>query len=397
MIEFARGDIFYLNHFMENSAKSTYYPMENARLTNVELASGNITTPVFMPVGTQATVKGILPRDLSDVIKASIILGNTYHLNLRPGIEVIREAGGLSRFMNWDGPVLTDSGGFQVFSLAKLRKLNDEGVCFHSHIDGKEVFLGPNEAIEIQDALKSDIAMCLDECPPANATEQEIAQAVARSTRWAKVCMDAWTNTNAMDEGRKLFGIVQGGRFSELRKRSAEDLQAVGFPGYAIGGVSVGEPEHEMLEQVINTVKFLPQHLPRYVMGVGTPTQLLKMIGYGVDMFDCVLPSRAARHGTAYTSSGSINIRNEKFRLDFSPLDEETDCFASQQFSRSYIRHLFMSKESLGGVLLTLHNLRFFVKLMEDARVQISAGNYANWALEWIKRYNEGFLHKKAG
>ena len=233
--------------------------------------------------------------------------------------------------------------------------------------------------------------------PPANATEQEIAQAVDRSTRWAKVCMDAWTNTNAMDEGRKLFGIVQGGRFSELRKRSAEDLQAVGFPGYAIGGVSVGEPEHEMLEQVINTVKFLPQHLPRYVMGVGTPTQLLKMIGYGVDMFDCVLPSRAARHGTAYTSSGSINIRNEKFRLDFSPLDEETDCFASQQFSRSYIRHLFMSKESLGGVLLTLHNLRFFVKLMEDARVQISAGNYANWALEWIKRYNDGSLHKKAG
>ena len=397
MIEFARGDIFYLNNFMENSTKSTYYPMENARLTNVELASGNITTPVFMPVGTQATVKGILPRDLSDVIKASIILGNTYHLNLRPGIEVIREAGGLSRFMNWDGPVLTDSGGFQVFSLAKLRKLNDEGVCFHSHIDGKEVFLGPNEAIEIQDALKSDIAMCLDECPPANATEQEIAQAVDRSTRWAKVCMDAWTNTNAMDEGRKLFGIVQGGRFSELRKRSAEDLQAVGFPGYAIGGVSVGEPEHEMLEQVINTVKFLPQHLPRYVMGVGTPTQLLKMIGYGVDMFDCVLPSRAARHGTAYTSRGSINIRNEKFRLDFSPLDEETDCFASQQFSRSYIRHLFMSKESLGGVLLTLHNLRFFVKLMEDARVQISAGNYANWALEWIKRYNDGSLHKKAG
>jgi queuine tRNA-ribosyltransferase len=397
MIELARGDIFYLNHFMENSANSTYYPMENARLTNVELASGNITTPVFMPVGTQATVKGILPRDLSDVIKASIILGNTYHLNLRPGIEVIREAGGLSRFMNWDGPVLTDSGGFQVFSLAKLRKLNDEGVCFHSHIDGKEIFLGPNEAIEIQDALKSDIAMCLDECPPAKATEQEIALAVDRSTRWAKVCMDAWKNTNAMVDGRKLFGIVQGGRFLELRKRSAEDLQAVGFPGYAIGGVSVGEPEHEMLEQVVNTVKFLPKHLPRYVMGVGTPTQLLKMIGYGVDMFDCVLPSRAARHGTAYTSRGSINIRNEKFKLDFSPLDKETDCFASQQFSRSYIRHLFMSKESLGGVLLTLHNLRFFVKLMEDARVQIGVGNYANWALEWIKRYNEGSTHKKAG
>ena len=361
--------------------------MDNARLTNIKLATGSVNTPVFMPVGTQATVKGILPRDLSEVIQASIILGNTYHLNLRPGIEVISEAGGLANFMNWDRPVLTDSGGFQVFSLAKLRKLNDDGVLFHSHIDGKEVFLGPYEAIEIQDALKSDIAMCLDECPAANATEEEISCAVRRSTYWARSCMEKWKDTDAEDQGRKLFGIVQGGRFSHLRKQSAEELQEIGFPGYAIGGVSVGEPEHEMLEQVAYTVSWLPKDLPRYVMGVGTPPQLLRMIGYGVDMFDCVLPSRAARHGTAYTSDGVINIRNEKFKYDFRPLDEETDCFASKDFSRSYIRHLFISKESLGGVLLTLHNLRFFVKLMEEARIQIQKGSYAIWAEQWIARY----------
>jgi queuine tRNA-ribosyltransferase len=211
-----------------------------------------------------------------------------------------------------------------------------------------------------------------------------------RSTNWARSCLNAWSETNAKEDGRKLFGIVQGGRFSDLRRRSAEGLQEIGFPGYAIGGVSVGESEEQMLEQVSSTVQFLPEALPRYVMGVGTPTQLLKMVGYGIDMFDCVLPSRAARHGTAYTSTGRINIRNEKFRLDFSPLDKETDCFASQNFSRSYIRHLFMAKESLGGVLLTLHNLRFFVRLMEDARAQINYGAYSEWASEWVARYDRG-------
>ena len=374
------------------SQTSQQKPLSYARTGRVLLPGGDVLTPVFMPVGTQATVKGILPRDLNEVVKASIILGNTYHLNLRPGVEVIREAGGLARFMDWDGPILTDSGGFQVFSLAKLRKLNDDGVLFHSHIDGRAVFLGPREAIEIQDALRSDIAMCLDECPAAGATKDQISQAVARSTNWARSCLNAWSETKAIEDGRKLFGIVQGGRFQDLRKRSAEELQEIGFPGYAIGGVSVGEPEEEMLEQVSSTIKFLPENLPRYVMGVGTPTQLLKMVGYGVDMFDCVLPSRAARHGTAYTSRGKINIRNEKFRLDFNPLDKETDCFASQNFSRSYIRHLFMAKESLGGVLLTLHNLRFFVKLMEEARVQIKSGTYSDWANDWINRYNQGVV-----
>ena len=375
---------------MGNPSQPNPPSLDQARLTSLNLPNGNVSTPVFMPVGTQATVKGILPGDLSDVIGAQIILGNTYHLNLRPGIEVIRRAGGLGRFMNWKGPILTDSGGFQVFSLAKLRKLSDKGVLFHSHIDGSQVFLGPEEAINIQDTLKSDIAMCLDECPPADASEREISMAVDRSTNWARSCKEAWGRTDAKTDGRKLFGIVQGGRFRDLRRRSAEELQEIGFSGYAIGGVSVGESEDEMIEQVFSTVQFLPKELPRYVMGVGTPTQLLQMVGFGIDMFDCVLPSRAARHGTAYTSVGRINIRNEKFKHDFSPLDDQTDCFASQEFSRSYIRHLFMAKESLGGVLLTLHNLRFFVELMEEAKVQISSGNYSKWSTAWIEKYNAG-------
>ncbi len=375
---------------MQNFSHIDPQSSDRARLTSLDLPNGKVSTPVFMPVGTQATVKGILPRDLSSVIDAQIILGNTYHLNLRPGIEVIKRAGGLGRFMNWKGPILTDSGGFQVFSLAKLRKLSEEGVLFHSHIDGSQVFLGPKEAIGIQDALKSDIAMCLDECPPADASKKEISLAVDRSTSWAKTCNGAWKKTDAIKDGRKLFGIVQGGRFPALRKRSAEELQEIGFSGYAIGGVSVGESEEEMIEQVFSTVQFLPKEFPRYVMGVGTPTQLLQMVGFGIDMFDCVLPSRAARHGTAYTSRGSINIRNEKFKHDFSPLDGETDCFASQDFSKSYIRHLFMAKESLGGVLLTLHNLRFFVKLMEEARIHISAGSFSKWSLNWIEKYAAG-------
>ena len=373
---------------MQSIGTNIPHSLEHARLSEIQLSNGILKTPVFMPVGTQASVKGILPKDLKEVVKASIILGNTYHLNLRPGIEVIRKAGGLAKFMNWNGPILTDSGGFQVFSLAKLRKLSEDGVHFHSHIDGKEIFLGPNEAIEIQDALKSDIAMCLDECPSAEASNDQVMDAVNRSTQWAKLCKKKWEETDAELEGRKLFGIVQGGRFMELRKRSAEQLLEIGFPGYAIGGVSVGEPEADMLEQVAKTIKYLPLELPRYVMGVGTPPQLLQMIGYGVDMFDCVLPSRAARHGTAYTSNGSINIRNEKFRFDFDPLDTETDCFASQNFTRSYLRHLFMAKESLGGVILTLHNLRFFVKLMEDARRHIATGDFIDWAVDWINRYN---------
>jgi len=357
------------------------------RTGNLSLPGGEVATPVFMPVGTQATVKGVMPRDLRDVVRAPIILGNTYHLNLRPGVEVIRQAGGLSKFMNWDGPVLTDSGGFQVFSLSKLRKVSDEGVSFKSHLDGKEIFLGPKEAVAIQAGLRSDIAMCLDECPAAGAARQEIELAVKRTTLWGESCMKAWNESDAPHGGRKLFGIVQGGRFENLRAQSAGELVELGFPGYAVGGVSVGETEEEMLEQVEWTVRLLPDDKPRYVMGVGTPPQLLKMIGMGVDMFDCVMPSRAARHGTAYTRAGALNIRNERFRDDFSALDEQTDCYVSKEFSKSYLRHLFMSKESLGGVLLTIHNLRFFVQLMESAREEITAGNFEAWAQSWIREY----------
>jgi len=354
------------------------------------LPSGIVPTPVFMPVGTQATVKGTLPQDLHKVVKCPIILGNTYHLNLRPGVDIVRKAGGLSKFMNWNGPVLTDSGGFQVFSLSKLRKIDDQGVRFRSHLDGMEIFLGPKESIDIQDGLHSDIAMCLDECPAAEATREEVQAATDRTTLWAGHCLQHWQNQKCNQDGRMLFGIVQGGRFEDLRIKSAEELIALDFPGYAIGGVSVGETEEEMLEQVKWGTSVLPEDKPRYVMGVGTPPQLLSMVGMGADMFDCVMPSRAARHGMAFTKDGTLNLRNEKFKEDLSPLDPSTDCYVSKEFTKSYLRHLIMAKESLAGVLLTLHNLRFFVELMEKARERIINGTFSDWSAEWIAHYQSG-------
>jgi len=354
------------------------------------LPSGIVPTPVFMPVGTQATVKGTLPQDLHKVVKCPIILGNTYHLNLRPGVDIVRKAGGLSKFMNWNGPVLTDSGGFQVFSLSKLRIIDDQGVRFRSHLDGMEIFLGPNESIDIQDGLHSDIAMCLDECPAAEATREEVQAATDRTTLWAGHCLQHWQNQKCNQDGRMLFGIVQGGRFEDLRIKSAEELIALDFPGYAIGGVSVGETEEEMLEQVKWGTSVLPEDKPRYVMGVGTPPQLLSMVGMGADMFDCVMPSRAARHGMAFTKDGTLNLRNEKFKEDLSPLDPSTDCYVSKEFTKSYLRHLIMAKESLAGVLLTLHNLRFFVELMEKARERIINGTFSDWSAEWIAHYQSG-------
>ena len=359
----------------------------NPRAGILSLPNGEVPTPVFMPVGTQATVKGTLPCDLHDVVKCPIILGHTYHLNLRPGVEIVRKAGGLSKFMNWNGPVLTDSGGFQVFSLSKLRKIDDAGVSFRSHIDGSEIFLGPREAIDIQDGLHSDIAMCLDECPPAEATREEVQSATDRTSLWAQECLNHWREKKCDLDGRMLFGIVQGGRFEDLRIKSAKELISMNFPGYAIGGVSVGETEEEMFEQVKWATSVLPQEKPRYVMGVGTPHQLLQMIGMGADMFDCVMPSRAARHGMAFTKDGTLNLRNEKFKEDPSPLDESLDCYVSREFSKSYIRHLIMAKESLAGVLLTLHNLRFFVNLMEEARRQILADTFSEWSAGWIQNY----------
>jgi queuine tRNA-ribosyltransferase len=299
--------------------------------------------------------------------------------------------------MNWNGPVLTDSGGFQVFSLAKLRKLTDEGVAFRSHLDGTEIFLGPRESIAAQDALGSDVAMCLDECPPAEASREDVEEAVRRTSLWAKACSEAWNATSAPEEGRNLFGIVQGGRFEDLRRRSAEELLALDFPGYAVGGVSVGEPEKEMLEQVAQTTVMLPKEKPRYVMGVGTPVQLLRMVALGADVFDCVMPTRGARHGTAFTAKGRLNLRNERFREDDSPLDEETDCYASREFSRAYLRHLVTVDESLGGILLSLHNLRFFVSLLEQARAHLLAGDFAKWSQKWIEHHEAGEAERSLG
>ena len=364
-------------------------PASSARRGRLETPHGVVETPIFMPVGTQATVKGMTPQQLHE-IGSQIILGNTYHLNLRPGSELVRQMGGLHKFMGWNGPILTDSGGFQVFSLSKLRKITDEGVKFKSHLDGREIFLGPKESFQIQDDLGSDIAMVLDECPPHGCTEEECELAVARSTKWAGEFKDIAANAGHGDSGRAIFGIVQGGGFENLRKRSAEELVELGFPGYAIGGVSVGEPELEMLDQVEFTAKLLPQEKPRYTMGVGTPTQLLKMIGLGVDMFDCVMPSRAARHGTAYTPDGHINLRNERFTLDDSPVVEGMDNYTCRSFSRSYLRHLVKTEEMLGKILLTVHNLHFYLDLMQQAREHLEAGDYTPWARDWIARYESG-------
>ena len=364
-------------------------PASSARRGRLETPHGVVETPIFMPVGTQATVKGMMPQQLHE-IGSQIILGNTYHLNLRPGSELVRQMGGLHKFMGWNGPILTDSGGFQVFSLSKLRKITDEGVKFKSHLDGREIFLGPKESFQIQDDLGSDIAMVLDECPPHGCTEEECELAVARSTKWAGEFKEIAANAGHGDSGRAIFGIVQGGGFENLRKRSAEELVEFGFPGYAIGGVSVGEPEPEMLEQVEYTAKLLPEEKPRYTMGVGTPTQLLKMIGLGVDMFDCVMPSRAARHGTAYTPDGHINLRNERFTLDDSPVVEGMDNYTCRNFSRSYLRHLVKTEEMLGKILLTVHNLHFYLDLMQQAREHLEAGDYTPWARDWIARYESG-------
>ena len=364
-------------------------PASAARRARLRTAHGVVETPAFMPVGTQGTVKAATPAQLRE-IGAQIILGNTYHLNLRPGPTLIRELGGLHKFMAWDGPILTDSGGFQVFSLAKLRKITDEGVSFRSHLDGAEIFLGPRECMDIQAALGSDIAMVLDECPPWPAPEADVRAAVGRTLRWAKSCRDIWAELGQPEKGRHLFAIVQGSAFAELRRECAQALAALDFPGYAIGGVSVGEPEPEMLAAVAAATPHLPADKPRYVMGVGTPPQLLKMIGLGVDMFDCVMPTRLARHGCAFTPDGLINLKNAQFARDPKPLVEGLNNYTCNNFSRAYLRHLVMAGEILGCTLLTLHNLHFYLDLMAQARAHIENGTYENWSQEWCARYEAG-------
>lgn len=347
---------------------------------------GAVDTPIFMPVGTQATVKGVTPAQLAE-LRAPIILGNTYHLNLRPGSELIAEMGGLHAFMNWPGAILTDSGGFQVFSLSSLREITEAGVRFRSHLDGSPHFLGPDEVVGIQDNLGSDIAMVLDECPPWPCERDACAAAVGRTIRWARRCRDAAIERGMFERGHHLFGIVQGSTYADLRRSCAEALVELDLPGYAIGGVSVGEPEEEMIHQVEATVPSLPGDKPRYVMGVGTPPQILRMIGLGVDMFDCVMPTRAARHGQAFTFEGTINLRNRRFRDDSGPLVEGLDNYTCRNFSRAYLRHLITSRESLGGTLLTIHNIHFYLNLVGEARKQIAEGTFAEWSRRWIQRY----------
>jgi queuine tRNA-ribosyltransferase len=362
-----------------------------ARRGRLRTRHGVIETPIFMPVGTQGTVKALTPQHLHD-IDAQIILGNTYHLNLRPGSDLVREMGGLHKFMNWDKPILTDSGGFQVFSLAKLRKLHANGIEFQSHLDGRKCFLGPKEVMEIQTNLGSDIAMVIDECPPWPCERDACASAVERSLRWAEQCRDIAVESGFFANGHHLFGIVQGSTFDDMRREAAEALAELNLPGYAVGGVSVGEPEPEMLKQVGATTPFMPADKPRYTMGLGTPPQLLKMVALGVDMFDCVLPSRVARNGLVFTPDGPLNLRNKRFQTDPRPIVEGVQNYTCQNFTRAYLRHLVLAEEMLAGTLLTLHNLHFYLDLMTQVRTHLEAGDFASWHLDWIARYEAGNL-----
>lgn len=364
-------------------------PASHARRGHLRTRRGTIETPIFMPVGTQGTVKSLTPAQIEEV-GASIILANTYHLNLRPGPEIIAELGGLHRFMGWPHPILTDSGGFQVFSLAEFRKITDEGIAFRSHLDGSPVFLGPGEVMRVQAMLGSDIAMVLDECPPHPATEEIVENAVRRTIAWAKACQIESQHNGMTEAGALVFAIVQGSSHLAWRTRCADALVEMNFPGYAIGGVSVGEPEAEMIEQVGHTAPLLPADKPRYVMGVGTPPQLLRMIACGADLFDCVMPTREARHGIAYTDRGRLNLRNHRFRKDAAPLMEDLDNYTCRHFSRAYLRHLVMAEEILGCALLSLHNVHFFLDLMSQARAHLEIGDFSPWHRQWIARYEQG-------
>ncbi|MDU5081183.1 tRNA guanosine(34) transglycosylase Tgt [Tissierella carlieri] len=353
-----------------------------ARLGKLYTPHGVIETPIFMPVGTRATVKAMTPEEVKG-LGAQIILSNTYHLYLRPGHKLIEEAGGLHRFMNWDGPILTDSGGFQVFSLGDLRKIKEEGVEFRSHIDGSKHFISPEKSIEIQNSLGSDIMMCFDECTPYPATYEYAKHSMERTTRWAKRCKDYHKNW----DNQGLFGIVQGGIYKDLREQSAKELVELDFPGYAIGGLSVGEPKELMCEILDFTTPLLPKDKPRYNMGVGTPDYLFESVIRGIDMADCVLPTRIARNGTVLTSQGKLVIRNAKYSRDFTKLDPECDCYACTNYSRAYIRHLFNVDEILGSRLTTIHNLYFLIKLMENIRNAIKEDRLLEYKEEFYKKY----------
>ena len=371
-----------------------------ARRGRLTTGHGVIETPAFMPVGTQGSVKAVSPHELRE-LKAQIILGNTYHLFVRPGLEVIRRFEGLHSFMNWDGPILTDSGGYQIFSLAKLRKITEDGVAFQNHLDGTPAFISPEIAMEIQATLGSDIAMVLDECPPWPCEYDYAARSLEMTLRWAGRCKIASEREkenaerptpNAECRTRKdfraqVFGIVQGATFEDLRRSSAQALAAMDFDGYAIGGVSVGEPEAEMMRAVEWSEPHLPENKPRYAMGLGTPPQMIEMIARGVDMFDCVLPTRLARNGTAFTASGTLNLKNAEYAMQTGPIEEGCLCAACRDFARGYIRHLVKAEEILGLRLITLHNLHFYLSLMTEARTRIENGTFAEFRKQFVSNY----------
>lgn len=360
-------------------------PASKARAGLLTTRRGVIETPVFMPVGTQGTVKAVSPLELHE-LGAQVILGNTYHLHVRPGEKLIARQGGLHKFMGWDRPILTDSGGFQVFSLAKLRRVTEEGVHFQNHLDGTPTLIGPERSMEIQRDLGSDIVMAFDECPPHPCSHEDAARSLDLTLRWAARCKAWWAGQP--QEGRPLvFGIVQGSSHADLRERSARALVEIGFDGYAVGGVSVGEPEPEMMAAIENAEPFLPPDRSRYAMGLGTPPQMVEMVARGIDMFDCVLPTRLARNGTAFTSRGTIALKNAGFAEDSGPIEDGCQCYACRNFSRAYLRHLIKAEEILGLRLVSLHNLHFYLSLLRTARQAILDGSFAEFRREFVAGY----------
>jgi len=355
-----------------------------ARLGIIHTNHGSFSTPMFMPVGTQATVKTLSPEEVKEC-GSGIILSNTYHLWLRPGEDIVNKAGGLHKFMNYDGPILTDSGGYQVFSLAKNKKkdITEEGVTFKSHLDGKKLLLTPEKSIGIQNKLDSDIAMSFDECPPASATHEYLKNSVERTLRWAKRGKDSFNNPN-----QSLFGIVQGGAYEDLRKYSAIETVKMDFDGYSVGGVANdGESKEDMYKAIDYSIPYLPEDKPRYLMGVGEPIDIIEGVIRGIDMFDCVLPTRLARHGNVFTRNGRINIRNSKYKEDFSPIEKTCDCYACKHYTKAYIRHLIVANESFGARLLSIHNIRFLIILTEELREAIKSDSLLEYKEEFIKNY----------
>ncbi len=352
-----------------------------ARRGIVHTPHGDIQTPIFMPVGTQATVKSMTVEELKEN-GAQIILSNTYHLYLRPGSKLVRKAGGLHNFMRWDKPILTDCGGFQVFSLSDLRTISEDGVEFKSHLDGSKHFFSPEKVIEIEEDLGADIIMSFDECCPYPSSYEYTKDSMERTTRWAKRCKEAHKTEN-----QALFGIIQGGFYKDLREKSAKDLIELDLPGYAIGGISVGEPKEKFLEMLQYTAPLMPENKPRYLMGVGSPDYLIEAAMAGIDMCDCVLPTRIARNGTAMTSHGKIVVRNATYAEDFTPLDPECDCYTCKNYTRAYLRHLVKCNEILGDRLLSIHNIKFLTNLMERVRMEIENDNLKNFAKEFYLKY----------